>query len=327
LPTTSPPLPRTPNDTPLATPPQDQFLRINCQFIEYADPFLRLLQEGAPDTSLIDNLQRFGQTTPLLVWQHTTKQYQLLAGYPTFQAIVALGVEEACCRVLSPSSSPAHRYSLQILHELAVSPASPVLHAHLLAQAQHQLADDELLALLPLMGYKAQRYLLDELTSLLHLSPAAIRALHRGVLAPKAGKLLKLLSHEDQTILVRLIDTYRPGGSKQHKLVEMVTELCLRDNKPVLELVREWLDQECGKDNTPQRFQGLLQSLSARHQPEKTKLEQRFQQLVQELHLPEGVTLVPCSSFEDESVEVRLRFADSKTLQEKWEEIKAVIRR
>lgn len=303
------------------------FQCLNCRSIEYSDPFLRWIQEVSLDASLIDTLQRFGQTAPLLVWQQQTGQYQLLEGYPILQALLALGIEEVFCRILPSSCPPASRYSLQILHGGTVSPISPVLQAYLLEQAQSQLTDDELLALLPLMGFKPQRHALDELISLLHLSPAAIRALHRGTLAPKAGKLLKLLPHEDQTIIIRLIETYRPGGSKQHKLIELVTELCLRDDKPVYEFVQGWLDQGHGQDNAPQRFTGLLQSLSTRYWPEKTKLEDRFQQLVQELQLPTGVTLVPSPAFEDESMELRLRFADSKILREKWKQIQAVIRR
>ena len=306
-------------DAPLQT--------ISCRFIECPDPFIHSLHEGPADASLADSLQQYGQTAPLLVWQHTNKQYQLLAGYSTFQAITSLGIGQAVCRVLPQSTPPVQRYALQILYGLAASQSSPILHAYLLEQARQQLADNELLPLLSLMGYKPQRYKLAELTALLCLAPSAVLALHRGILSPKAGKLCGLLPREDQETLVRLINAYRPGGSKQLKLVEMVTELSLRDNKPVLELVREWLpaDQEGGPDNAPQRLHGCLQSLSALYSPEKTKMEKRFQQLVHALHLPEGVTLAPSPSFEDESVELRLRFATSEALRKKWEQIKTVI--
>jgi len=300
---------------------------VGSQLIECSDEFIRLLHEGPVDPLLVDTLQRFGQTAPLLIRQHTEDQYQLLAGYPTFQAITSLGIDKTICHVLPLSTPPAYRDPLQILHGLAGPQASPILQAHLLAQASRQVTDSELLGLLSLMGYKPQRYKLDELTALLRLSPSAVLALHHGILASKAGKLLKRLSHDDQDTLIQLINTYRPGGSKQQKLVEMVTELTLRDHKSVHELVREWMpvDHESRQNNGPQRLHELLQYLSALYWPERTRMEKRFQQLVHELHLPEGVTLTPSPAFEDESMEMRLHFTNSEALREKWEKIRAVL--
>lgn len=205
--------------------------------------------------------------------------------------------------------------------------ASPILQAHLLQQARQELTDNELFALLSLMGYKPHRYVFDELTALLQLSSSAVLALHRGILSPKAAKLFKLISHEEQEMLVQLIDTYRLGGSKQHKLIEMLTELSLRNNKPVHEVIRELLpaNQDCVQDNVPQRLQGLLHSLQKMYWPERTNLEKKFQKFVQELHLPDGITVESTPSFEDEGVEMRFHFANSEVLKEKWDLIKTVV--
>jgi ParB-like chromosome segregation protein Spo0J len=89
--------------------PDDHFQTISSQLIEFSDPFIRLLHDGPVDASLVDNLQRFGQVAPLLVWQHTPERYQLLADYPTFQAIMSLGIENTFCRVLPLSTQPVQR--------------------------------------------------------------------------------------------------------------------------------------------------------------------------------------------------------------------------
>lgn len=124
-----------------------------------------------------------------------------------------------------------------------------------------------------------------------------------------------------------MIDSYRPGGSKQHKLIEMVTEVSLRNNKPVQEVIRELLpaNQDCVQDNAPQRLQGLLHSLQKMYWPERTNLEKKFQKFVQELHLPDGVTVESTPSFEDEGVDIRFHFANSEVLKEKWDLIKIVV--
>lgn len=160
--------------------------------------------------------------------------------------------------------------------------------------------------------------------ALLDLAPVAVRAIHQGILAPRTGKLLTLLSPEDQTSLVGLIKTYRPGGSKQFKLVEMVTELCLRHNRSIDELLGAWEQTGHQQDNHPQRLQSILHDLAALVWPERTKMEKRFQRFADAMLLPDGATLVPSTSFEDESVELRLRFANSDVLQQKWERIREV---
>jgi len=307
-------------------PPEPNFQTIKREQIECTAPFLPSLADGPVGVVLLERIRQFGQTTPLLVREEQPQRYQLLADYPTYRALAALGSDQVLCRVLPRTVSSLSRFSLQIHYEQAASPpASPIVQAHLLRQACQQLSHDELLSLLPLMGYKPQRYLLDELLALLDLSPAAVRALHQGILAPKTGKLLKLLAPEDQIALVDLIETYRPGGSKQFKLVEMVTELCLRHNRPVRELLKEWEQTEPRQDNAPQRLQGLLQHLAASVSPQRTDMETRFQRFVDAMQLPEGVTLAPSPSFEDESVELRLRFDNSDVLRQKWEKIRKLL--
>jgi ParB family transcriptional regulator, chromosome partitioning protein len=151
---------------------------ISCRFLELPDAFTRLLHQGTVDSSLVDTLRQFGQTVPLLVWQQNEKQYQILAHYSSFAAINSLKIDEVICQVLPFSTPPVDRYSLQILHGLSAPQASPILQARLLQEARQNLTDRELFSLLAMMGYKPQRYKLDELTDLLLLSPSAIMAVH-----------------------------------------------------------------------------------------------------------------------------------------------------
>ncbi|MCL1979850.1 MAG: hypothetical protein FWG62_02090 [Proteobacteria bacterium] len=302
------------------------FRTLKHEGIECPDPFLQSLADAQVESTLIDRLRQFGQTTPLLVWEDQPDHYLLLADYPLQQALALLKIEWVLCRILPPNT-PAHlRFSLQILHQQAAhAQPSPIVYAHLLRQASQQLDKNELLLLLPLMGCKPHHYVVEEHTNLLDLAPAAIGAIHQGILAPKTGKLLKQLAHADQEALIGLLATYRPGGSKQLKLVELVIELCLRHNRSVDQLLGEWQRREHQQDNPPQQLQKLLQDLAAMTWPERTKTEKRFQGFVDSLSLPEGVAVVPSTSFEDESVELRLRFADSNILQDKWEGIRTLL--
>jgi hypothetical protein len=301
---------------------EPNFQTIKTERIECADPFLLSLTDEPPDPALLDRIRQFGQIVPLLVWEKQQGYYQLLADYSDFRAITSLQIASVCCRVLPPTAPAMFRYSLHLLHGHAPPhQSSPIVQAHLLRQASQQLDRTELLSLLSLMGYKPHHHVLDELIGLLHLAPAVVLAMHQGLLAPKNGRMLRLLPVEDQTSLAGLIATYRPGGSKQFKLVEMVTELCLRHNRSVDVLLGEWQQTEHRQDNHPQRLHGLLQNLAALTWPKRTKMEKRLQRFTNDMRLPDDATVVPSTSFEDESVELRLRFANSDILLHKWEQI------
>jgi len=307
--------------------PECRFQFIDVQSIDFKENLISILHSGPVDAPIFNILQKFGQITPLLVHEQTESRYHLLGGYPSFMALKALGREQVACQILPPTTPPVTLYSFQVLPNLSSSPSSPILQAHLLREAQQALPEDELLQLLVLMGYKPQRYKLEELISFLQLEPSTLLALHRGILSPKSGKQLGLLSHEDQHSLVKLITTYRLGGSKQQKLIEMVMELVLRNNSSVAEIISKWLPvEESAVDNIPQQVQSLMQYLYEQCYPGKAAAEKAFRNLVQELQPWEGVTLAHSLSFEDEKLEIRLTFADAATLRENWEKIKTIVR-
>lgn len=290
-----------------------------------ADPFILALTEGPQEEdSSNERLRRFGQTAPLLVWQTGAECYQLLSAAELFMQLGTLGIDTVSCLILPQDTPLPDRFAHQILHGLKGPDASPILQAHCIRQAQQHLTEDIVLELLALMELKPQRATIEELEALLQLVPSVVRAVHRRQIALKTAKLFRKLDYEDQEILVQLLSVYRPGGSKQYKLVEMSTELALRHNCRISELVGPWLPQTVQQavDNLPQRFQGLLQHLSEHYWPERTKLEQEFHQSVRELQLPKTVTVVPAPSFEDDSVELRIHMGNLTNVREKAELIR-----
>lgn len=306
--------------------PDYRFQLIDHQFIDFPDDFLRFLHNRPIEPVVLRNLQEFGQLYPLLVQQQTENQYYLLADYLYFSAINTLGIKKIVCQILSPSIPPVTIFSLQILNDLSSPQSSPILQAHLLRKAQHVITEKKLLSLLSLMGYQPQRYKLKELLDLLQLEPSSILALHLGSLSLKSAKQLSMHTPEDQRYLTNLISSYRLGGSKQQKLIEMVTELTLRDNKSIAEIVNRWNpEQETVAENMPQRLHSLMQNLHEQCHPDSAAAEKNFKKIVQELQPTGGVTIAHNLSFEDESLEVRLRFSNASKLKEKWEKIKTVL--
>ncbi|NLX19532.1 MAG: hypothetical protein GXY53_09695 [Desulfobulbus sp.] len=284
---------------------------------------MKELYEGSVNIPLTETLREFGQTIPLLVLQKNETAYQLLANFAVFQSLNFLEVSRLYCRVLPCTLQPYRRYSLQVLHGWNELQESPILRAHLLQQAGAHCTSEELLSLLSLMGLPPQRHMADELVSLLSLSAETISALHHGFLALKSAKLMFRLSHQDQKYVVKILKRYKPGGSKQYKLIEMITELTRRMNVPVANLVQKWLpsDQDSVSDNSPQQLQNILRELIRLCWPEKTKLDEQFLQFVHSLSLPKNISVTPSSSYEEESCSLCIHFASADELRNMWDKI------
>lgn len=296
------------------------FTLLGTSQLDFPDHFIDFLYHECTDALIVESLQKVGLTQPLPVRQIAPSRYQLLAGYPYLPAIRNLGIDEVYCQLVSPATPLFNITYLQIVHSLSTVRNSPVLQAHLLQEAQQILADHEVMKLLSAMGHKPQRYKLQELLGVLQLESLVVFALHNGTLSLKVGKQFARLSEGDQRYLMKLIDTYRPGGSKQQKLVEMIIEISLREGKSVSDLAEEWFrtEKEIDQDNIPQQLQQLLRYLDHRSSPGKNAAEKKFRQLIQELQPPDRITIEHCLSFEDESLEVRLQFPDSDSLRRQW---------
>lgn len=263
----------------------------------------------------------------MLVWKKQHDAYQLLAEYACFRALIDLGCEHAICRVLPASIAPYERYAVQILHGWNALQASPILQSYLLQNAQRDLSHTDLLSILALMGHKPQQHVADELISLLALADAALLAVHRGILTAKSAKLLRRFSCQDQVSVVKLVQKYRPGGSKQYKLVEMLAELALRWNTSVASILEELIPAEQRQEinNGPQQMQTLLRRLTALCFPDKTRLDRQFHHFVSSLSLPKDVSVAPSTSFEDDCLTLCLHCSNDQELQEKWKRIKALL--
>jgi len=286
--------------------------------LDFSDARIGLLYADI-DATIAVQVRAFGMLQPLPVWEQGDGRYHLLAGHSYLPVLRLLGVQEVCCQIVAVNTPLSILYPLQILHGLSALATSPVLQAILLDQAQQHLETEELLRLLPLMGLKAQLYTIKELTALLRLQPAVLRALHQGSLATKSVKLFNRLPDAEQHSLVELISRFRAGGSKQQKLVEMLIELSLRHNQSIHSLLQPWLDEQTHEDtNLPQQLHNLLHHLHERCAPHSTEAEKNFQRLVRELNPPTQLRINHCSAFEDESLEVTIRFANQAELRHHW---------
>ncbi len=279
------------------------------------------------DERLCHQIKHYGVLQPLPVLQVDTGCYYLLAGYPYLAALTYLHYQDILCQVSPLPQKSINAFALQILHPLSAVAASPVLQGYLLQKAQQCLDEPEQLHLLELMGHKPHLDKIRELTALLHLPQSTLLALHQGILSLKTGKTLCAFQPTDQKELTEVIRQYRPGGSKQQKLVEMLFELTKRYQCSISHLINAWqaTRQEKDPDNLPQQLQHLLTYLQQQCTPHLVQAEQQFQKDIQELAPPVDTHIQHSPSFEDESITLSLHLDDMKALRQIWPLCKQLI--
>ncbi len=283
------------------------------------------LNASVPE-SLVNSIKTFGVQHPPLVQQlNGQKLYTLLSGKKRIQAVGQLGYQSIACQVLAPATTLVQALSLKILHDQLGTKNSPIEQALVLKKAQEQLTEPETLGLLSLMGIKPNKYKLRELLDLLSLDSSAISGLHNGSIALQTGKKLARLSLENQAQVVHLICNYRLGGTKQKKLVELLTELILRLNISPAQILKDCniaVLKDKDQANKPQQAAALLAFLTEQCYPQKALAESRFEQYVQDLKLPTQARVKHTPSFEDDKVELCLQFSNRDILTSTWEQFK-----
>ncbi|MCI5211272.1 MAG: hypothetical protein D3910_21370, partial [Candidatus Electrothrix sp. ATG2] len=199
---------------------------------------------------------------------------------------------------------------------------------HKARQRLKELEQEELLALLPMLGHKAKPHILGEFISLLDLEPAVQLALQKGFISQRSAKKLSRFSPTDQQQLAALIEKYQLGGSKQQKLIERCFQLTQREKVSIETLVGRWWEREKDKQlNGPQQTNSLFRWLDQEYQPRLTQAEEEFKKFCSQLHLPAGVRVEHSLSFEEEKVTLSMEFRTKEDLARNWPKIEQLLRK
>lgn len=281
------------------------------------------LVEALAVPEMCDHLARFGQLQPLPALQLAPDVYRLIGGYTVFASMRRLGKDAVLCQVMQAAKDPLHEYTLRVLLDATALQASPVLCACLLREAQEDLNRDEILSLLPHMGYKAQNAVLEHLLRLLDLTPLALLALHQGQLTMKSALRLLDFSSSEQELLLRCILACQLGGSKQQKLVDMLRELGRRHDRNIAYWLEAWLvEHEGNPSNRPQHLQNFFCFLQEQCSPALSQAEKDFSAFVRDLKPCAGVQLRHSPCFEDSGIDVSVQFSDREAVRKHWQKIR-----
>ena len=311
--------------SPLATL---QFLAIEAIDIDNTTYRLRPGSVEDPDPQLVDSIAQYGILQPPLLHGQEAGRAIVLSGRRRIVAAARLELTEIPALLVPDPTPISTRLELLLEHARLGSELSIIEEAILVKKAEQWLPEEEVLHLLTRLGHTPGPHVIRRLTSLLELENSAVMALHRQVLHPKAGRRLARLGAEDQREIVHRITSLRLGGSKQYKLVDLATELIMRRNRPLREMLAE-MEAETGwdkeTDNIPQQASTLLRWLHKQCFPRSEAAAADFQRFCRRLELPSGVRVHHAPAFESDRLTLTIEIQDQRELEQRWPEMRKIL--
>jgi hypothetical protein len=317
------------------------YSQVRLQDINLADrhyslnPFSQDLEEG-----LLQSISNFGILHPPLLLEKQDHTFIVLSGRRRIAAYLQINSAQECqlarkkCHltaliISSSEENPGnhcHLFTTLLQHQLLGKSLTVIEQAVFFQKATLVLEEQEILALLPILGLKAKPHIPGEFISLLDLDPAVQLGLHQGIISQRSGKKLSRFSPVDQKQLAKVIDKYQLGGSKQQKLIERFFQLTQREQISVEVLLDRWWDREKDKQlNGPQKISSLLRWLERECQPRLTLAEEEFRKFTGQLQLPAGVRVDHSLSFEEEQVTLSMDFSRKEELARMWPQLETLL--
>ncbi|MDD3618616.1 MAG: ParB N-terminal domain-containing protein [Desulfobulbaceae bacterium] len=302
---------------------------INISSIDRHDAaYLLSPRQEYPDAALRESVRRYGILFPPLLLERDRDRFVILSGRKRIQAALEAGGSDSIpCLVIPGNSPPLFVYTVLLEHAMIGGSLSPAQQVAFFSGLLRDCPLEDGLPLFAKLGHPPHRHRLIELLSLRDLAPAAMTALHQGILSLGNARKIITMAPGDQTTLVGLITRLRLGGSRQQKLIELCIELIMRRNEDLQTVLQPFLSgQEAGQpENVPQQAAALLKWLHNEAFPRSSTAEQQFDRFAHQLELPANIRILHTPAFEDETVTLCLDFPDRSALREAWERIRKLV--
>ncbi len=271
-----------------------------------------------PHKDFKTSIQQFGILHPPVVLQLNNTKHIIVTGKKRIKTLLNVrgDTKELLCLRLSPGTDDAKIFSILVEESLTGNPLSLVEQAVFFNKAQKKCTPDELLVFLQKLGHKPQHHCIRNLLDLLLLGKKSIQALHEGSLQYNNARKLLKLSEPDQNLLVERITSLHLGGSKQKKLIELCTELIMRNSESLDSILSRFDHQaKSGSDgNIPQQTSVLFNWLNKECWPSLSEAKATFERLTSQIHLPPQCRIQHSKSFESDNVTLTIHFKNLTSL-------------
>ncbi len=264
---------------------------------------------------------------PLLVRKKSS--YQVICGFRRLAACRSLKLSSLLCRLLSPGS-PAIHYAQIAVSDNAFQRSLNVVEQSRASALIQRYSDgpDVTLEIAESIGLPSNLNALDRIRPIADMPESFQQAILEGSVAIPIALEINQWDAADADAVNDLFRKLTPGLNVQRELLTLLSEISLRDEIPIVQLIESKAVESIIANNdlsAPQRVNTLRIVLKKMRFPELSKRETVFHQFVKDLKLNFRMKLLPPRFFESKTYKVTLSFESREQLNSLQSELDKLI--
>ena len=275
------------------------------------------------------SIETIGIIHPPIV-QKIDANFHLICGHKRVEHFQKNDQTTVPCLVLSETTPMSTLLNIVLTDQQLHASLSVVERAYFLKLCRNALSDEETITLfatnLPCRKHKSA--INEGINILSTFDLPTLILIHNGIIAEQTATTILSIKQNDRQAIIHLMNELQPGGGKQKRIISLLRDICGREQVSIStylqnERIQEILNHE--EMNRPQKTQQITEYLQTAHAPQSTKAQSDFQELIQQLDMPEGTSLQHSPAFEKDEITLSLQFKDQKEFQAQWPKLKEYI--
>lgn len=284
---------------------------------------------GFDPRPLMESIRKIGLLNPPLVECTENGKIHIIAGYRRILALKALKEQEVACFDLSGSKPNASESLLLNLYDnLAFREFNDPEKAMALERLVVHFTEEEVVGLyMPLLGLPSHRPLLSTYLRVGELDKDIRVALAHKRISFQTIRAFLEMGPESKSALFKWFSEIIFNVNQQAQFIELCDDLSSQLEISIPRLLSRSELTEIMEDedlNGPQKVKSAIERLRAMRFPKLLHAERRFQKIIGDLRLPEGVSVHHSPFFEAPDYRLEVRFREGEALRNKILELSGI---
>ena len=271
---------------------------------------------------LLDSVKEIGIRHPISICSEI-KPYKIISGHKRVQAAIKAGLTHIPA-FLFPDMKDA--LVLNLKENFSVRHYSDIEKGCILNKIVLEgIQEDIIIDLyMPLLELERSKKTFQNLVSVVKIKPALQKLLHSLKIPAKVFQVFYLWTAEDQEFAEYFFSKTRPNANKLRDFLELLEEIARRDDisqKDILSFPSTIAILK-NKDLLPsQKYDRIHKFLKEKRYPVLSVLKKRVAYAIDEMKLDEKTRLKYQESFENDEIQLELKFRDERELARQVEKI------
>jgi hypothetical protein len=284
---------------------------------------------GFDPAPMIESIRRVGVMNPPLIDKDENGKIRIIAGYRRVLALKALGRKELMCVDLSDAGLSFSDRLLLNLHENLATRAlnGPEKGMALERLAAHFPEQEVVEHFMPLLGLPAHRPVLASYLRIGQLEKEIRISFAAGKLSYSTVRSLIEMDSNAATAFSEWFLKLQFNLNQQTQFIDLIMELASISNVPPERVLLAGALNAILEDHAfsgPKKVKCVIETLRAMRLPSLVEAEKRFQTMVRDLRLPQGVRVHHSPYFESPEYRLEICFRDGRALRRKIAELVSI---